>query len=428
MTQIRKHGKNPFQPGAGLNPPYLAGRDGILADWRENLEWPGEFRQPEILMYGPRGTGKTAILGEFQQIAKERGCNVARASAPILKQGEEAMATKLLEMFEAVSHVATETTTTETQAGGGVPGVAQGRVAAGRSQTVEHRHPVAGLSLEARLEAVAQQKPLVVLLDEAHAVKGEPALSAMGALANAVQQLVSENKAPICLVLAGTPGVRQVLVDAQCSFASRFERYGIGLLDEAAAKDAIVKPLEQSVWREATPDSRLGIEPKALDEVVKGSQGYPFFLQLWGSHLWDQAKTRDADSLILADIEAVREAVDAKRLMQYQERGEEINYSNDLLVAASAIAESFKRYYAEGDARWIEQTAIINVVEAALTVRYPNLNDREAALKHCMHEFARLGFVWNPPGSLHMEPGIPSFLNYAQELHASRRGQPQTAS
>ena len=424
MTKQAEYGENPFKPGAGLAPPYLAGRDQVLADWRGNQLASGRFRRPEILMYGPRGTGKTAILREFQLAPPGADCHLVRASAPILEHGADAMADKLLAKFEEASYLDTETTSSVGQAGVTVPGLAEAGVATEQSRTVKHRHPADLRTIEERLRAVAQQKPLILLLDEAHAVASTRALETLGALVNAVQQLVSEDER-ICLVLAGTPGVRQALRDANCFFAIRFHRIGVGLLDAEAAKDAIEKPLAEHVWRQADPASRLQIEPAALDALVEDSQGYPHFLQLWGSALWDQAAARGAEALTLDDITVGKQAVDADRTAHYQERGAEINFDDDLLAAANAAAAAFQQHYAKGDIRYIKDTAIINAVEQALTPAYPDKSGRAAALKRCVEELARLGFVWEPPGSRYMEPGIPSFLNYAQELYAERRGNRQ---
>ena len=424
MAQRGDYGENPFTPGAGRSPPYLAGRDAVLQDWRSNQRESGLFNRPEILMYGPRGMGKTAILREFQLLARDQDCNLVRASAPILNHGEDAMADKLLAPFESPSYVDSETTTSEVQAGGGVPGFAQAGATTGASQTVRHRSPSAGMSLEARLQAIVGQKPLVLLLDEAHAVTGETASRALSALVNAVQQLVSEDH-PVCLVLAGTPGLPQTLVEANCSFDERFHEIGIGLLDTEAAKAVIEKPLAEHVWRRADPASRLGIESAALEALVEDSGGYPYFLQIWGSVLWDQAAVQGADTVTLAGIASARKAVDALRLTNYQRRSEEIDFDSDVLVSANAIAESFRQYYAKGDARRIEWPAIINVVEEALTRKYPMENERDAVTKRCVKQLTRVGFVWRPPGSRYMEPGIPSFLTYAQELYAIRRGNRQ---
>ena len=56
--------RNPFRPGSGGSPPYLAGRENeqdrfrdILADMAD-----GESPAANMVMYGPRGMGKTVLL------------------------------------------------------------------------------------------------------------------------------------------------------------------------------------------------------------------------------------------------------------------------------------------------------------------------------------------------------------------------------
>ena len=54
----------PFRPGAGGLPPYLAGRQREQAVFRSLLAGL-ERRQPppsELVLYGPRGNGKTVLL------------------------------------------------------------------------------------------------------------------------------------------------------------------------------------------------------------------------------------------------------------------------------------------------------------------------------------------------------------------------------
>ena len=426
MTKQSQYGENPFTPGAGRKPPYLAGRDKVLADWRGNQLESGRFENPEIMMYGPRGTGKTAILAEFEIAARDFNCHLVRENAPVLNRGQDAMADLLLSQFEQASQLDTETTHAEVRGGLSVPGIADAGGATAHSRTVKHRDLAATRSLTARLRDLVKRKPLVLLLDEAHAIRNQAASEALGALVNAVQQLVSEDL-PVCLVLAGTPGLPQTLVDTLSSFDERFAEIGIGLLDAEAAKASIEKPLADRVWLKAEPASRLGIEPDALDAVVQDSGGYPYFLQLWGRELWKHAISRGADALTLADVRAVRQAVDALRLTNYHRRSEEIDFNSDLLVSANAIAEAFQQYHGDGDASRIEQPAIINVVEQVLAPDYPDRRQRDTATQRCVKELARVGFVWRPPGTPYMEPGIPSFLNYTQELYAKRRGHRQAA-
>ena len=63
---------NPFRPGNGVPPPYLAGRDPVLQsfeDWL--LEAPP--LHPNWTVTGLRGTGKTVLLGEFATRAERAG-------------------------------------------------------------------------------------------------------------------------------------------------------------------------------------------------------------------------------------------------------------------------------------------------------------------------------------------------------------------
>src|SRR6266566_2688337 len=63
---------NPFRPGNGVPPPYLAGRDRLLTAFEDWL-----MEQPPLhanwALTGLRGTGKTVLLGEFAARAEHAG-------------------------------------------------------------------------------------------------------------------------------------------------------------------------------------------------------------------------------------------------------------------------------------------------------------------------------------------------------------------
>src|SRR4051812_35083445 len=74
--------RNPYNPGAGLRPVALAGRDGdveafeILADRAQN-----GLTSRSIVFSGLRGVGKTVLLGELAGRAVERGWLVVQVEA-----------------------------------------------------------------------------------------------------------------------------------------------------------------------------------------------------------------------------------------------------------------------------------------------------------------------------------------------------------
>lgn len=68
MSQVSS--KNPFRPGVGLRPLYLAGRDPSLRRFSAMLRAAPE--QPASMrVTGLRGVGKTVLLGAFAERAKE---------------------------------------------------------------------------------------------------------------------------------------------------------------------------------------------------------------------------------------------------------------------------------------------------------------------------------------------------------------------
>jgi len=76
MTQAEPNARteqfaNPFRPGNGVAPPYLAGRDALLNAFDEYLaERP---LHANWALTGLRGTGKTVLLGEFAARAEHAG-------------------------------------------------------------------------------------------------------------------------------------------------------------------------------------------------------------------------------------------------------------------------------------------------------------------------------------------------------------------
>ncbi len=59
---------NPFKPGAGLYPPYMAGRDEEVDRFLQLLRGLKVGRMENILMYGLRGVGKTVLLHRLVQM------------------------------------------------------------------------------------------------------------------------------------------------------------------------------------------------------------------------------------------------------------------------------------------------------------------------------------------------------------------------
>ena len=107
---------------------------------------------------------------------------------------------------------------------------------------------------------------------------------------------------------------------------------GIGLLSDAAARDALVKPLTAH---------GVGIDRDALDTVVADSQCYPYFIQVWGRALWQQRLATGATRLTVTHVDAARADVAVRVTDYYQDRYRELENA-DLLGAAVATAQLFR--------------------------------------------------------------------------------------
>jgi hypothetical protein len=64
--------RNPYTPGAGVMPKYLAGRDDIIDNAKKRVEAVvAGYQSRSIVYYGLRGVGKTVLLNAIENIADE---------------------------------------------------------------------------------------------------------------------------------------------------------------------------------------------------------------------------------------------------------------------------------------------------------------------------------------------------------------------
>ena len=407
MTDRSEYGPNPFTPEVGRKPPHLAGRDKNLAWWQTVLADGKAASEGRLaVLYGPRGTGKTAVLSRFGTLAAAAGCDVVRTNVTLLDEGRAGMADRLLAEVNKPDYRQQSRETSESAAvkvGGTGGEVAQ-------RHTEAYADPMAAYGpLSARLKAHAQATPLALLIDEAHAAKD---LHALQAIVNAAQEVAEA--APCFVLLAGTPGLPRTLKEAGCTFTERTNEFGIDLLDSAAAMDAIRTPLASSVWR-LKDSTHLSINADALASIVEDSQGYPYFLQMWGHEMWEHSVAQGKEALTLEDQAQVWDAVDQNRRGFYATRYRAMRRDPQLLIAADAVSKRFQVKNRLGP------DELFLVIKKSLGELIPDAAAREAAAAELEQELNRIDYFWYPPQAETAEPGIPSFMTYISERHAARQ-------
>ena len=367
LARLEEVGAGPFRPGPGGFPPYLAGREreqGLFRGLLARLD-RGEAPPSEVILYGPRGNGKTVLLewiGEFasgstgvdvEALTPSRFKSPTRLAELLLPAGWW----KTLEPDEI-----------------GVRGITW---RPGERSAVPA--PAQVLALR------AARKPLVVLLDEAHTL--DPGVGR--SLLNAAQKV--RRSAPFLLVLAGTPNLRAHLSTMGASFWNRSRKLRIGRLDERAAAEAIREPLEAE---------DLVITDEALEHLVRDSHGYPFFVQLWGGAVWARAVVESRREIGAEDARACQAVFDEQRDDYYGDRHDELEKLR-LLRPARAVAETFESRPALSGSE-LEAAIRRGLGEAA------GDDEVDAAAQ----QFRHLGYIWRAGTRRLWEPGIPSLMDY----------------
>ena len=300
--------ENPFAPGAGVPPPELAGRDDLLDSIHVSAERTRrQLAARSVLLLGLRGVGKTVVLGRAQERATEAGLTTVMVEAsdrsPLPTQLAAELHGALLRMSRQ-----RRVRALATRALGVLSGfvaalkVKYGDIELGISAPVEPGVADSGdleLDLVALFEtlgsaASASDTALFVIVDELQYVPRAELAALCAALHRAAQR-----RLPIFLAGAGLPQIRGQVAEAKTYAEHLFEFREVGALDEPASEDAVAIPIRAH---------EAEISPDALAMIVAETEGYPYFLQEWGKHVWDIA---DRSPIAAGDVTRASDEVTA---------------------------------------------------------------------------------------------------------------------
>lgn len=275
---------NPFTPGFGQVPPFMAGRRYVIENIEDAFENGSGDPNLTTIFTGARGTGKTTLLTLLANEAEARGWVTARVSAvpgmleDILQQAEKS-GRHLLEPSQKARLTSI-----------GFGGVATvGWEYAGVASQPNWRSRITSL-----LDELGKADcGLLITIDELQANFDE-----MVQLASVYQHLVGERR-KVSLLMAGLPyQVSRVLNDKSISFLRRASRHHLGRISDADIRTALMETVEAGGY---------SIQAEALDAAVDAIDGFPFMMQLVGYRMWSRAQ----DGVI--DEDAAAQGIQAAR-------------------------------------------------------------------------------------------------------------------
>jgi hypothetical protein len=288
--------RNPFAPGAGSRPPELAGRDAVLEQATLALRRVrlGRAENSQMLL-GLRGVGKTVLLNRIAELAGEIGYEQVQLEAPEGRALASYLAPALKTLLLRLDRVE-QARVWAGEAMAALRGFASafkvsvGEVKLGLSEPPRADSGNLEVDLPELLVATAQaakaaDTSVVLLIDEVQYLAEEELRGLIVAL-----HRIAQKGLPLILFGAGLPQLAALAGEAK-SYAERLFAFPeIGALDPASAAQAIVEPIQQE---------GACIDADALAEIVRLTEGYPYFLQEWGKHTWQAAR---ATRITLEDV------------------------------------------------------------------------------------------------------------------------------
>ena len=290
---------NPYAPGAGLQPPELAGRDRLIDDVTIDMDRVLRRRPTKgLILLGLRGVGKTVLLNRLRAFGDAKGFETAKIEAPEGGALPDLLAPELRRILYALDlreaggrHLRRAVNVLRGFAHafkvsiGDIEFSVEPTPGAGDSGTLEQDLPHL---LVAVAEAAAERRSAVGLfVDEIQYLSSVE----LAAIVVACHEIAQRNL-PLLFIGAGLPHVA-ALSGSVRSYAERlFDYPEVGPLDPDAARAAIAIPARKE---------GVSFDDGAVDAILEATQNYPYFVQEWGFQVWNRAPSSPIARQVVAD-------------------------------------------------------------------------------------------------------------------------------
>jgi hypothetical protein len=290
---------NPYTPGAGHSPPYLAGREEEVAAFCQHLEQDTVLKN--VILTGLRGTGKTVLMDDRYKASAQQtnwawvGSDFAESSF----LSEVNLCTRLLTDLSVFTS-SLSTAARERTLGFNASQQRQQSLSFDFLATYFESRP--GLTVD-KLRSTLQFvwdvasdrgiQGIVFAYDEAQVVRDRPDKDQypLAVLLETFQSLQRQG-ARYLVLLTGLPTLFPKLVESRTYAERMFTVQEIGRLLPDAAREAIEMPLRDRPWK---------FTPEGVAKIMEASDGYPFFLQFICRETYDHLVANPRDLAIPLD-------------------------------------------------------------------------------------------------------------------------------
>ncbi|MFC3322317.1 AAA family ATPase [Mesorhizobium cantuariense] len=280
--------RNPYAPGAGSPPPELAGRKDVIENAQIALRRVaiGRPSQSPILV-GLRGVGKTVLLVRIKHLAEADKIRTIYIEAHEGKTLPELLVPGIRQTLFALSAIANakdkarrglmvlksfmsglKVTINDIEIGIDAE--------AGTADSGDIEADLPELMLALAEAASASKTTVAILIDEMQYLSEKEFSSLIMSI-----HRINQNALPIIMIGAGLPQILGLAGNSK-SYAERLFTYPkIGALSERDAINAIVNPAKSEGVR---------FEIGAVNQILKVTKSYPYFLQQWAYEAWNIAE------------------------------------------------------------------------------------------------------------------------------------------
>lgn len=280
---------NVFSPSFGNRPAQLVGREEVIARFLEGLsEAPGSRSRSTVLL-GQRGSGKTVLLWELADRARELGYVVATPTV-----ATEGMLERVVEKIQE-DGLRFANDASAPRVSGASMSIMGFTVGLEFSREVQRTKSLSFRLVQLARKLSSENHGLLVLIDELQANSPE-----VRQLVTVYQEMVGEGL-NVALVMAGLPGaVAATLNDHVLTFLNRAHKETLGPL-KISAVDSYYQRAFDSLGIEMDGETRL--------LAAKATSGSPYLLQLIGYNIALRVGSGRKVSQVVLDgaIEASRE-------------------------------------------------------------------------------------------------------------------------